>query len=354
MSLANYSPYFNDDQQRRAGQWFYQLRQQLCSLFENIETELETAQPAARLAGQPSGSAPSAGRVESKTGTLHDNSIKTSDELTGTNPDSSAPLATGADRPGSPGVGTPSAARFQSKLWERTTHDGSPGGGGVTSVMRGRIFEKVGVNISTVYGRLDPQARQTIEGFAADGSFWASGISVVAHMCSPLVPAAHMNCRYIVTDSSWFGGGADLTFTYPDPETTEQFHLALKECCQAHDPLYYPRFKQWCDRYFYLPHRGEIRGAGGIFFDHLNSGSFDDDFAFIKALGQTFAQIYPTIVRQLCPLSWSWQQRREQLLARGRYVEFNLLYDRGTRFGLMSGGNSEAILMSLPPEVHWE
>jgi coproporphyrinogen III oxidase len=238
--------------------------------------------------------------------------------------------------------------RFERKGWER------PGGGGGTiALMHGRVFEKVGVNVSTVYGEFSPEFRDEIPGAAEDPRFWAGGISLVAHMHSPLVPAVHLNTRHIVTKKAWFGGGTDLTPIYPDPVAAEEFHAALAAACASYEADAYERFKKWCDEYFYLPHRGEPRGAGGIFFDYLDSGDWERDFAFVRAVGEAFLAVFPAIVRQRMDRPWTAAQRQHQLIRRGRYVEFNLLYDRGTRFGLKTGGNVEAILMSLPPEAAW-
>jgi len=240
------------------------------------------------------------------------------------------------------------AGKFIKKPWHR-----EGGGGGVISVMRGNVFEKVGVNISTVHGVFSEKFRKQIPGANDNPEFFATGISLVAHMCSPLVPAVHFNTRYIETTKYWFGGGGDLTPIYQDDEETEIFHNAFKDSCDKHDPSYYPKFKKACDEYFFLKHRNEPRGVGGIFYDYLDTGNFDNDFAFTKEVGLGMRDIYPKIVREKMDLSWTTEQREYQLLKRGRYVEFNLLYDRGTTFGLETGGNVEAILMSLPPEVKW-
>jgi coproporphyrinogen III oxidase len=274
---------------QRAADWFQSLRDRLCAAFEAIEDEYAAARPQEGAAG-----------------------------------------------------------RFMRKLWTR-----EGGGGGTMALMHGRVFEKVGVNVSTVWGEFSPEFRAQIPGAAEDPRFWASGISLVAHLRSPLVPAVHMNTRHIRTAKSWFGGGADLTPMVPDEADTRDFHASLKLACDAHDAAYYPRFTAWCDEYFYLKHRDEKRGVGGIFYDYLESGDWERDFAFTRAVGLAFLGVYPVIVRRHMLRPWTEEQRRHQLVRRGRYVEFNLLYDRGTLFGLKTGGNVEAILMSLPPEVAW-
>ena len=284
---------FEDEVQQQQDQtcsWFTSLRDSICATFESIEADLQDTTPA-------------------------------------------------ADKP---------AGQFERKSWQR---DG--GGGGEMSVMHGRVFEKVGVNISTVHGTFSEEFRKSIPGADSDGHFWAAGISLVAHPLNPHVPTAHMNTRFIVTSKAWFGGGGDLTPMLPDPAAATEFHAAMKAACDSHDPDYYPRYKDWCDRYFYLPHRQEARGAGGIFYDNLDSGDWAADFAFTQDVGRQFHSGYAAIVRARMNRSWAAAERHEQLIKRGRYVEFNLLHDRGTLFGLKTGGNIEAILMSMPPEVRW-
>ena len=253
-----------------------------------------------------------------------------------------------------------SDAVFEFAPWDRTDPNGEPGGGGVRGQMNGKVFEKVGVNVSTVGGRFSPEFAASIHGAQDDPSFFATGISLVAHMTNPHVPAVHMNTRFLATTKRWFGGGADLNPAIPKDDDTEAFHARLRAACAAHDPTFYPRFSKWAEDYFYLPHRGVQRGVGGIFYDHLEcaepgqGASFEDNFAFTRDVGEAFLDIFPKIVRARRDTSFNDEDMRRLLEFRGRYVEFNLLYDRGTLFGLKTGGNIDAILMSLPPLAAWK
>lgn len=246
-----------------------------------------------------------------------------------------------------------SDARFDYTPWQRADASTDDAGGGVRGVMKGKVFEKVGVNVSTVMGNLEGDFAKTIHGAEQDPTFFASGISLVAHMANPQVPAVHMNTRFLCTTKRWFGGGADLNPPIPYDEDTAEFHAVLKSACDAHDPEHYPRFSKWADDYFYIPHRKVHRGVGGIFYDHLE-GDWDANFAFTQDVGRAFLDVFPRLVRRRMGMAFTAAEKQQQLAWRGRYAEFNLIYDRGTLFGLKTGGNIDAILMSLPPEAAWD
>ncbi|MEO0499862.1 MAG: oxygen-dependent coproporphyrinogen oxidase [Pseudomonadota bacterium] len=250
------------------------------------------------------------------------------------------------------------AGRFERRSWERADPSGAPGGGGTMSVMKGRLFEKVGVNISTVEGTFEPEFAKTIPGAETDPRFFATGISLVAHMVSPHVPAVHMNTRYLVTTQDWFGGGADLNPPLPRDEDTADWHAAFQAVCARHGVADGPAYRKWCDEYFFVKHRNRARGVGGIFYDRLSSGEekggWDADFAFTRDVGETFLAAYPPLIERRMEEGWTDADRAAQLAYRGLYTEFNLVYDRGTLFGLKTGGNIEAILMSLPPVATWD
>jgi coproporphyrinogen III oxidase len=287
-------------QKERATQWFKELRDKICAQLEAIETEYSAA------AGAPD---------------VHSSHVP--------------------------------PPKFQKKLWDRATSDNLPGGGGMMSMIKGRVIEKGGVNISTTYGHFSPEFRTQIPGAAENGVFWASGISLVIHPVNPHVPPVHMNTRHIVTSRGWFGGGADLNPILAVEDDTRAFHARLKQACDSYSPDFYEKYSAWCDEYFFIKHRNESRGVGGIFYDYHDTGSWENDFAFTRDVGLAFLDIYPKLVRKHMFDSFTEHDKLQQSIKRGRYAEFNLVYDRGTKFGLMTGGNTEAILMSLPPEAKW-
>ena len=241
---------------------------------------------------------------------------------------------------------------FKSSNWKRN-HKKDEGGGEFRILENGKVFDKVGVNFSKVYGKFSKKFQKNILGAKKDPRFWASGISVVMHMKNPLIPAMHFNTRYICTTQDWFGGGMDLTPSIKDKNEKKEFHKILKKMCDRHNKNYYSKYKKWCDEYFYLPHRKEPRGVGGIFFDYKKD-NFEKDFKFVRDVGTTFQKIFQNIIRKKINKKWNLKDKELQYIKRGRYVEFNLLYDRGTKFGLQTGGNVQGILMSLPPTAKWK